>query len=714
MFVRRQQRTPARARGGDSTSCAKLWLVLALSLAPARVLAAPGEAEQGETERADQDDPNAGSEDADEEGEEDEEGEDEQVGEGAGEEVDQSKRERRPPRGEVDPETRVIEVSTGTRTAREAATAPVATTVVTRQDIVDSGAETLAEALEHSDPSIQLTEGIGGTELSLRGFDPEQVLVLVDGQRVTGRVDGTIDLSRFSIETVERVEIVQGAGSVLHGSAAVGGVVNIVTRDPEPGVDAELHGAYGSRNTIDTSARVAGGMRRWQLAAFGGYHRTDGWDADPSDVATTGDRVSWWNAGASGHVQPVPELRVSLDGNYLQRDSRGVELSNTGAVLDRGNLSKTADTTLEIAWVTGDSRLRATAHYNLFHDLFAQDQRGDDDLDQIQPTWDHIAQFGLQYDQMAGTHVLTTGLDAQVEWLYSERLVAEQGSREAERQRVALFVQDEWTPKTSPRISVLPALRVDYDSRFGVYPTGRLALLVAPVETLTMRVAYGRGYRAPSFREMYLSFVNAGVGYRVVGNPGLEPEQAWTFDLGMTWTPSDTLRFELGVFDNQLRDLITVDLVNTGGTDEVDVFGYVNVGSGSIRGVEASGFVRLWRYFEIEGGYTLIHARDVATDLPLPGRAAHQTTFALRFHQRSWGTRAVVRGRVTGRRAFATSEDQPTEYADPFASIDIRISQSFLRYLSAFVGVENLLDAGNAQTNPIAPRAFYGGLTFRY
>ena len=622
---------------------------------------------------------------------------------------------RRPsPRGEAPAPDRVIVVSTGTRTDREAATAPLATTVVSRQDIIDSGAETLAEALEHADPSLAVREGVGGTELSLRGFDPEQVLILINGQRVTGRIDGAIDLSRLTVENIERVEIVQGAGSALHGSDAVGGVVNIITRQPEPGVSAEARAAYASRQTLDASGRVAGGMRRWQLAGFGGYHQSEGWDADSSDEATTGDATRQWNAGLSAHAQPLAALRFGFDGNYQRRDSRGVDRTPTGAIVDRGNLTKTADATLTTTWLGADSQLGASAHYNLFNDLFVQDQRGDDALDQRQPTWDHVAQLGLQYDQIAGRHMLSTGVDLQLEWLVSDRLVAASGRNRADRQRVALFVQDEWTPSSSPRISVVPALRLDYDSRFGLYPTGRLALLVAPLESLILRVAYGHGYRAPGFREMYLAFVNAGVGYRVTGNPGLEPEQAWTLDLGLSWTPSDALRLELGMFDNQLRDLITTDLVSEGGATSLDMFGYVNVGAGSIRGLEAKGFVELLRHFELEGGYTLLRARDSVTELPLPGRAAHQGTFALRFHQRQWGTRAVVRGRVTGRRPFAVTADAPIEYGDAFASIDLRLSQSFLRYASAYVGIENLLDAGDARTNPIAPRAFYGGLSFRY
>ncbi len=617
------------------------------------------------------------------------------------------------PGDEVEQEDpRTIVVSTGTRTERDAVTTRVATEVVTREEIVGSGAENLADALEESGASVQTGTSFNGTSLRLRGLDPQQVLIVVDGQRVTGRIDGAIDLRRFTIENVERIEIVKGAGSVLYGSDAIAGVVNIVTRPPEPGVQAEAHASYGSRATLDLSGRVAGGGRRWGLAAFGGLHRTDGWDADDGDATTTGDAISQWNVGASARFDTRDNLRLSLSGDYLNRDARGVSETATGAILDRRNLSETANTTARVEWLTPDSKLVLTFHHNLFRDQFRQDQRDDDALDQYQPTLDHVGQLGVQLDQVAGRHVVTSGFEAQLEWLTTTRVVGEDGGASVDRQRIALFVQDEWTPVQSPRVSLLPSLRFDLDSRFGAYPTGRLAMLVQPHETLSLRVGYGRGYRAPSFREMYLAFSNAGVGYRVAGNSSLRPEQAWTLDLAATWTPREFIHLSAGMFDNRLRDLITTDLVSMADADGLEVFGYVNVGSAYTRGLETSAGVEFLRHFALTGTYTLLDARDVMTGRRLPGRSTHQGTLSLEFHQRRWGTRLFARVGAWSRRPYTENDTQV--FSDPYATVDLRLSQSLLRYLTVFAGVENLLDAGDASLLPLPPRSFYGGLTLRY
>jgi outer membrane receptor for ferrienterochelin and colicins len=615
--------------------------------------------------------------------------------------------------GDDDDDARVIVVSTGTRTEHDAATAPVATEVTTREEIVGSGAENVAEALEESGSSVQTSTGFNGTSLRLRGLDAEQVLILIDGQRVTGRIAGAIDLRRFPIENVERIEVVQGAGSVLYGADAIGGVVNIVTRPPEPGVQAEGHASYGSRATLDTSGRIAGGGRNWGLSASGGFHQTAGWDADASDLATTGDALRSWNVGGGARYEPRSHLRLSLTGDYLHRDARGIDETASGAVLDRSNRSETSNTTLKLAWSAADSQLQVTAHHNFFRDRFRQDQRGDDALDQDQPTDDHVGQLGVQLDQWAGDHLVTTGVEGQLEWLTTTRVIDEQGGSAVERQRLALFIQDEWTPVRSPQITVLPALRVDFDSQFGAYPTGRVALLVRPIETLALRVGYGRGYRAPSFRDMYLAFTNAGVGYRVAGNPSLRPEQAWTLDLGATWTPTEHLLFGLGMFDNRLRDLITTDLVSDADIDGLQLFGYVNVGTAYTRGIEAKAAIELLDHFAITGSYTLLDARDQVDDQLLPGRSRHQGALSFEFHQRRWGTRLFARAAAWSRRPYSSPTGNQ-EFAPAYATLDVRLSQGLLRYVTVFVGAENLLDAGDATLTLLAPRSFYAGLTITY
>ena len=90
----------------------------------------------------------------------------------------------------------------------------------------------------------------------LQGLDPKYTLILVDGQRVSGRVNGRIDLTRLPADDIERIEIVRGPGSVLYGADSLAGTINIITRRASKRWEAEAHSAYGSFNTIDLTGRV--------------------------------------------------------------------------------------------------------------------------------------------------------------------------------------------------------------------------------------------------------------------------------------------------------------------------------------------------------------------------------------------------------------------------------------------------------------------------
>jgi outer membrane cobalamin receptor len=121
-------------------------------------------------------------------------------------------------------------VVTGTRTETPLADSPARLDVITRADIDRSGARDVGELLEEQIGVVGVTRSFRGDSIQLGGLDPEYTLILVDGDRAPGRIGGGIDLGRFTIENVERIEILRGPGSALYGSDAIGGVVNILTR----------------------------------------------------------------------------------------------------------------------------------------------------------------------------------------------------------------------------------------------------------------------------------------------------------------------------------------------------------------------------------------------------------------------------------------------------------------------------------------------------
>ncbi len=628
---------------------------------------------------------------------------------------------RRPPPAPAnigfDDESRTI-VVTAARTEQAVGDSAVATQVIRRDAIEASGAENLAELLEEQ-PGLQVLRafaGAGGAGVQMQGLDPKYTLILVDGQRATGRINGTIDLSRFSAEDIEQVEIVKGPGSALYGSDAIAGVINIITRKTSRSREAEAHASYGSFDTQDLSGRAGLRRGRWGTGLSAGWHHTRGFDRNPDDVATTGNFQNILNLSQWTEVRVRPDLKVTATADAQQRDLRGVDASATGAVFDRRNLTRTASLTVgpEITWAV-PARLRLTGHVAHFDDRYILDQRKSDDLDDLQRTRDTLGQITAQYDHLvAGKHMFTAGVEAQFEGLQTPRLETGRGTR----QRLAMFVQDEWRVRGARRVVIVPGGRFDLDSQFGAYATPRLAIRVDPHRDLTLRASAGLGYRAPSFRELYLSFANPSAGYRVTGNPDLVPETSRGLTVGFLVRAGSFAQLEAHAFANDLRNLITTDTSSAMAVGQ-SLFSYVNVGSARTRGLEAVFGLRVLKHFAVDTSYTLTDTLDRERQRPLPGKPLHHGSLRLQFHHRRAGTMAQMRMGVQGKQQYYV--DNESDGVDevmriaPYATLDLRVAQDVLRgRVSMFFGVDNLLDAGDALYLPLVPRAFYGGFTVRH
>jgi len=182
-------------------------------------------------------------------------------------------------------------VITGTRTKRLIKDSPVTTEVIHADEIRGLGAENVGEVLEERAGIIITQDGARGGLLSaqLQGLNDDHTLVLIDGAPLIGRIAGKLDLSRISVQNIERIEIIKGAASSLYGSEAVGGVINIITRVPE-----EQFSYFGNFNLGSYEARNAKldlslSKNKTSVLTTAELHSANGYDLDPTTVNTTSD-----------------------------------------------------------------------------------------------------------------------------------------------------------------------------------------------------------------------------------------------------------------------------------------------------------------------------------------------------------------------------------------------------------------------------------------
>ena len=630
-------------------------------------------------------------------------------------------------------------VVTGTRRAQRLGDVPVATEVVGRDEIDASNAETVAEILEER-VGVDVQSTFRGQALQVDGLEPEHTLILIDGERVAGRIGGALDLSRLHLEDVERIELVRGASSSLYGSDAIAGVINIITRtgDGAPWrVETRATYGYQDRHRNLARTRFAGGPRpRAQSMprdGYGGtydvsgtvsrqgdhgsgritvgYHRLDAFDLDPRDEATSGAALSTFTISGRGRTKLSRRIDLETSGQYLLRNEEALDLRGR-QVFER--LVRTEQVQLAAGpriTLSGGGELLIRGSYSLFRDQFLQRLRGGTGPTPDEDTRESIGELTVQLNHPLGSaHLLTVGYDAQIQKLTSERL-----TRPGSRARLSPYVQHEWTVSTSPRVVLVPGFRVDVDTTFGAAPAPKLAVRVDPTEDLVLRASGGRGFRAPDFREQLLRFQNASVGYVVEGNPDLDPETSWGINGSAEWRMHARLTASVSGFANFVDNLISTTTISASG-DSLR-FQYVNIAEARTAGGEVSLQTRPVDELRIDLAYGFLDAVDQTSGRRLDGRARHRATLKSRYEHASSGLGMTVRAMLVGKRPYTTGTEEDVEptvvETQPYLQLDARVEKAFGDHWQVFVGVDNALNNGGTYL-AVRPRTFLLGLSAGY
>lgn len=642
-------------------------------------------------------------------------------------------------------------VVTGTKTEQEMDRSAVRTEVVDAATIEVSGAENLAQLLEHF-TGVTVTRSFRGSELQINGLAAKYVLILVDGRRQVGDLGNAIDLERFPVSQVERIEILKGAASGLYGSRALGGVVNIITKRSVEPIEGQVRlvGTWGATkerhwperelpSQYDIAARLGVNGDAWSSdLQFSGYN----WEPiryDPDSFYTTFAQSEGFKVYSNSELDISEFITLKFGADYGRRSNEGQEEGTprptpSGIIVEQfevGTLSESGTGFVNVGMDIGDdSQLRIDSFVQLYRDQYVSVQLNGD-KDKYEEQKDLILDTQMQFDTWLNeSGQLTVGLQAQQQKLEADRLNSESLSRTTG----ALFSQYMWqvagVPGEAGDLSMIPAVRADYDSQFGSHLSPKGALRYSITENHFVRFWTGSGFVAPRFKELGLLFENLNVGYKVLGNPDLTPESS--FDAGAQWvaTPTEGLRFDVSAYGTLIKDQIltlqcpdepTSEDPSACSSEEATtargpVYTYLNIGEGRSLSLEMNAEVDLTKRFKIKAGYVHNDARgfDESTDSweLLPNRSLHSINMDLRYFEPLTGTRTTLRGtwaspRLTGSEDPVTGKRLRT---DETFNIDFKVIQFIDERFRVFFQGQNLLNQFDAAYLVVRPRVLSLGM----
>jgi outer membrane receptor for ferrienterochelin and colicins len=491
-------------------------------------------------------------------------------------------------------------VVTGTKTEKNLKNTPVVTQIISSRELERKDVNDITHALELSVPGIEFENHARGKSMTLQGIDSRYMLFLVDGERLAGETQGDIDYSRINIADIQRIEVVKGAGSTLYGSNALGGVVNIITKDPLEKFDLYYYSRFSNYNTQNYQLSVGSKLGKFSTQTSSVFNYTDGYDLLKGDSFRTQEREDAFVINE--HIKYSATEKLLLEGNVSfmnkNRDNTSESLYNRRNKNFTYGLKTTwfwsSQNNISVSW-TSDN-------YELLNKVTENELVSDYDNLFVNPRL--LANFKL-----ANWNLLTFGAE-----YISEKLTAPRNNIEKKTNRdYVVFTQEDIQIGNS--LNFIGGVRAHNNSQYGWHFTPQFSAMYK-IWDFTLRGNYSMGYKTPTLKEKYMSFQIPAPGppMFLVGFKGLEPETSKYTSLSAEYIrPGFSLA--VSAYWNNISDMISEDMDNytikTGGVIE---YAYRNYGEVLLKGIDIFLKSKLYKNLFFSGSMTFSKKYDKLED----------------------------------------------------------------------------------------------------
>jgi len=585
--------------------------------------------------------------------------------------------------------------------------------VIDNRKIREKGATNLSEAL-NNELGIRISNDAAlGSSMSIQGLSGEHVKILIDGVPVIGRMNGNIDLSQINMYNVDHIEMVEGPMSVVYGSNALAGAVNIITKE-------NTRGSFSSWiNTYIESV----GVYNFDMGAGGNFGR--------HAVSFSGSRnffSGFTEVDTSRSKQWKPRLQYNLDGYYkFQADKLGIKvdlryfnetIENKGPLLlpyrekafDTYYYTRRWSNKIQADYRVSEGRgidavFAYSAYSRLKHTYFK-------DLTTLE-------EIMLSGESANDTTQFTSYLfrskftDESLFEKLSYQLGTDINIEDGEGKRIqdgyqsigdyAAFLSLQYEP--SEKFSFQPGIRAGYNTNYKspLVPSLNLRLDPQANGKHVFRASYARGFRAPSLKELYLYFVD--INHNLRGNPDLKAEYSHNFNL--TWDIAlarkvNRFGIKTGLFYNNINNRITLAL------DSATVYSYINVDQYRTAGGKINFKYSMHPRFTFEVGVFQVARQSMISEgegFTTPFRHSTDISSSATYNWMSKNLRFLITYKYTGR--------QPQFYSDAGGNIlegfiegyhmlDASANKSFYNErILLGMGAKNLFDYTNIESSGI-------------
>ncbi|MBK8944009.1 MAG: TonB-dependent receptor [Ignavibacteriae bacterium] len=601
-------------------------------------------------------------------------------------------------------------VVTGTRTERFLKDTPVTTRVINKEQIQNSGASDIKQALSEINGIVvhENQFGTGVNTVEIQGFSSQHVQILVDGIKMIGRVNGELDISAIPINQVERIEIVKGAASALYGSEAMGGVINIITNKIHNNFSVNSDLTTGSYGRLDGNININAPIQNWKPSLNLSYRKYNGYDLNDLTPSEDGTAYQKYHGqlNLDGNLNENSELNFKTLFFTENHNSQSSQIFEDQ--IENNHFAGRAEFATKKIYKS--LNLKAGIEYSSYNHKYDQKVISSGFIKEGDITDEKLMRGDLLFDFFVGSNSINGGYSFEYEEIESDRVIGKNQNSTLNN----IFLQNEIT--FNDWSTFLGGIRLDAHSVYGSQFTPKAAIMLKPTNTSRIRFSYAEGFRSPSFKELFLEYVNLPVGYHIIGNPDLQPEKSISIQTDFEYWNDNNYHFRIHLNYNKISNLIDYEylgIVNNYGFYKTSNMEKVNTWGGDF---EIEYFPL--DFLNLKFSYGYFDSKDFQTNEPLSFKSKHKLNFSLNLNFIE-SISFNVRGQFFGEQFYWADYDEIAqvgikENIPPYWLFHTNLNYKITETLNAYLGMRNLNDYVNKMWGPMPGREWYVGIKYSY
>ncbi len=575
-------------------------------------------------------------------------------------------------------------VVTATRTPKALMDIPVVTRVITNEDIKKVDATNVKDLLQQELPGLEFTYSMGQQVLNMGGYDGNNILFLVDGEKMAGESMDNIDFSRLDMSGVERIEIVKGAASTLYGSSAMGGVVNIITKRPADKWSANVNSRYEGA-TKEWRHGATADFNIGKVNSLTSFQMTRNKEMDMGSLPTYGGKSYNVRERLIWRISDALSLTGRIGYFFRERDKSNTSHERYRDLNDglRLNWKINSLQDLEVAY-SFDQYDKSDLNMQTKKDLRDYSNR------------QNIARAVYNVHMPSWKSQFTVGGDYMHDYLMTYQFADNDDTKK--QNTYDAFAQ--WDYTASKHWNIIAGLRYDYFSAAKEgKPTWKLAAMYK-TRNHQIRASYASGFRAPSLKELYMNFFMGGI-FMIYGNPDLKSETNHNFSLSWTNYGSlgDNYKYSVtatGYYNFFKNYITTATIIRDGKSAQM----YTNVANQQITGVDLNAQLHHYNGLGAKVSYAFVKNIVKSGQPDLTAARPHSLTWRLDYdHQftQNYGLYVALSGRFLSavnvtEYADAQLKTMETTHYDAYSIWKFTLSQRLLKGINVNFAIDNLFN----------------------